>query len=125
MNEFLTVMIGGALGSGARYGTGLLALRAFGSGYPFGTLIANLAGGLIMGILAGALLKMGPQGEPWRLLIGVGVLGGFTTFSSFSLEVVQMASRGALTTALGYILVSVVGAVSAVALGLSAARVLT
>jgi CrcB protein len=75
-----------------------------------------------MGLLAGGLLRFGESGEQWRLLLGVGVLGGFTTFSAFSLDVVLMLERGDWGVALGYILASVVGAVAALALGLGISR---
>jgi CrcB protein len=114
-------MVGGAVGSGARYLTGRAMTALLGAGYPFGTLAVNLVGGLLMGVLVGVLARhSAPEG--WRLLIGVGVLGGFTTFSSFSLDVVTMAERGAPGLALGYILVSVIGSIAALFAGLSAVR---
>ncbi|KQM71582.1 fluoride efflux transporter CrcB [Sphingomonas sp. Leaf20] len=121
MSPLLYVMVGGAVGSGARYLTGRAMTALLGAGYPFGTLAVNLVGGLLMGVLVGVLARnAAPEG--WRLLIGVGVLGGFTTFSSFSLDVVTMAERGAPGLALGYILVSVIGSIAALFAGLSAVR---
>ncbi len=121
MSPLLYVMVGGAVGSGARYLTGRAMTALLGAGYPFGTLAVNLVGGLLMGVLVGVLARnSAPEG--WRLLIGVGVLGGFTTFSSFSLDVVTMAERGAPGLALGYILVSVIGSIAALFAGLSAVR---
>lgn len=118
MPSLFLVMLGGAVGAGMRHLVG----RAFaGSAYPWGTLAVNLAGGLAMGLLVGVLARVG-AGEPWRLLLGVGVLGGFTTFSAFSLEVVTMIERGAALTALGYALLSVLGAVAALFAGLYAVR---
>jgi fluoride exporter len=115
------VMLGGAIGAGARHlaGRGLAAL--LGPGYPYGTLFVNLLGGLAMGLLAGTLARTGGD-EAWRLFLGVGVLGGFTTFSAFSLDVVTLAGRGQLGAALGYVLLSVAGAVAALAAGLALAR---
>ena len=121
MSPLLYVMVGGAVGSGARYLTGRAMTALLGSGYPFGTLAVNLAGGLLMGVLVGVLARNAAP-ESWRLLLGVGVLGGFTTFSSFSLDVVTMIERGALGLALGYILVSVIGSIAALFAGLSAVR---
>lgn len=115
------VMAGGAVGSGARYLVGRAALGWLGADYPYGTLAVNLIGGLAMGLLVGVLARTGGS-EPTRLLLGVGVLGGFTTFSSFSLEVVTMAERGALASALGYVLASVIGAVLALFAGLMLVR---
>ncbi len=121
MSPLLYVMVGGAVGSGARYLTGRAMTALLGAGYPFGTLAVNLVGGLLMGVLVGVLARhSAPEG--WRLLLGVGVLGGFTTFSSFSLDVVTMIERGAPGLALGYVLVSVIGSITALFAGLSAVR---
>ena len=121
MSPLLYVMVGGAVGSGARYLTGRAMTALLGAGYPFGTLAVNLVGGLLMGVLVGVLARnAAPEG--WRLLLGVGVLGGFTTFSSFSLDVVTMIERGARGLALGSILVSVIGSIAALFAGLSAVR---
>jgi fluoride exporter len=122
MPSLLLVMLGGAFGAGARHLVGRATLGLFGPNFPWGTLAVNLIGGLLMGLLAGGLFRFGESGEQWRLLLGVGVLGGFTTFSAFSLDVMLMLERGDWGVALGYILVSVVGAVAAVALGLGISR---
>lgn len=120
--NFLLVMAGGAIGSGARYGVGMLALRKLGPQYPWGTLAVNLIGGFAMGLLAGWLVRNGGS-EQTRLLVGVGVLGGFTTFSAFSLDAVTMIERGQWGVAIGYALVSVIGSVLALFAGLSLVRV--
>jgi CrcB protein len=120
--SLLYVMLGGAFGSGARYLTGRATLSLFGPGFPYGTLAVNLIGGLLMGALVGVLARASNGGETWRLLLGVGVLGGFTTFSSFSLDAVTMIERGQLTVALGYVLVSVIGSIAALFAGLTLAR---
>ena len=120
--NFLLVMAGGAIGSGARYGVGMLALRKLGPQYPWGTLAVNLIGGFAMGLLAGLLVRHGGS-EQTRLLVGVGVLGGFTTFSAFSLDAVTMIEHGQWGAAVGYALVSVIGSVLALFAGLSLVRV--
>lgn len=122
MNNTLLVMAGGAVGAALRYHLGRLLGHFLGLTLPWGTLAANLLGGLAMGSLAGWLARH-DAGEPWRLLLAVGVLGGFTTFSAFSLETFLMMERGQGGLALGYVLVSVIGAVAGVALGLSIMRV--
>lgn len=122
MIHLLLVMLGGAVGAAARYLTGRATLAAFGPNYPWGTLAVNLIGGFLMGLLAGSLARFGQGGEQWRLLLGVGVLGGFTTFSAFSLDAMVMIERGDWVPALGYVLVSVIGSIAALALGLGAMR---
>ncbi|MEG3176257.1 fluoride efflux transporter CrcB [Sphingomonas sp. RB3P16] len=122
MYQLILVMAGGALGSGARFLVGRATLAGLGPNFPYGTLTVNLVGGFAMGLLVGILARTAAA-EDWRLLLGVGVLGGFTTFSAFSLDVVTLIERGDLTTALGYTLVSVIGAIAAVFLGLSLTRV--
>ncbi len=121
MPALLLVMTGGALGAGARHLAGRAALAWLGAGFPWGTLFVNLTGGLLMGVLVGSLARVAAA-EPWRLFLGVGVLGGFTTFSSFSLDVVLLAQRGQLATAAGYLLVSVAGSIAALVAGLGLAR---
>lgn len=121
------VMIGGAIGAAFRYHVGTIALRNLGPAYPFGTLIVNLVGGFAMGLLAGALAKpplLGGPGEPLRLLIGVGVLGGFTTFSAFSLEAYNMLMRGDFLIAGAYAVSSAAGSVLMLFLGVGFARAL-
>lgn len=121
MYHLILVMAGGAFGSAARFLVGRAALAGFGADLPYGTLVVNLVGGFAMGLLVGALARYG-AGENWRLLLGVGVLGGFTTFSAFSLDVVTMLERGALALALGYVLVSVLGSLAALFAGLALMR---
>ena len=120
MTRFLIVAAGGALGAVARYGVGRL-LPA--SGWPWGTLAVNVVGGLVMGLLTGWLaFRAGAQGESIRLFAAVGVLGGFTTFSAFSLETALMIERRQFATAGGYVAASVVLSIAALFLGLMVAR---
>jgi len=115
------VMLGGAIGAGARHLTGRATLALFGAGFPVGTLAVNLLGGLLMGVLVGVLARTG-GGETWRLFLGVGVLGGFTTFSAFSLDAVVLVQRGQAWVAGAYVLASVAGAIAALVLGLKVAQ---
>jgi CrcB protein len=121
MNGLLLVMVGGAVGAGLRYGVTWWAAGAFAGGFPWGTLLVNLTGGLLMGLLVGAVARDG-AGIPVHLLAGVGILGGFTTFSAFSLEVVAMIEGGAIGAALTYILASVLGSCLLLVAGLMIGR---
>ncbi len=123
MQTIFFVAVGGATGAVMRYLLGAQALRAFGGGWPYGTLIANVLGGLLMGALVAVLAaRGGPDQEKWRLLLGVGVLGGFTTFSAYSLEIVMMIERRAYFQAATYSLGSVVLSASALFIGLILVR---
>lgn len=117
MFKLLLVMIGGAAGSALRYEVGRMSLRLWGASFPWGTLAVNLVGGLLMGILAGIVVRHGPN-EPLHLLFGVGLLGGFTTFSTFALDGYVLLQRGDLGIALAYALVSVVGSIFLLVAGL-------
>ena len=123
MQTLFLVAAGGAGGAVMRYLLGAQALRAFGAGWPYGTLIANVLGGLLMGALVAVLAaRGGPDQEKWRLLLGVGVLGGFTTFSAYSLEIVMMIERRVYLQAAAYSLGSVVLSIVALFIGLIAMR---
>lgn len=120
MQAVLLVGLGGALGAMARYGVGRFVAV---SGFPVATFIINVSGSFLMGLLVGMLLKYTPS---WsieaRLLLGTGVLGGFTTFSTFSLETIELIERGQWGWAAGYVGMSVFVSVVALALGLWVAR---
>jgi CrcB protein len=123
MDKVLIVFLAGGLGSLARYETGVLAAKRLGLGWPYGTFTVNVLGGLLMGALAGWLAhRGGADQERWRLLLGVGFLGGFTTFSAFSLESALMIERRDFGPAALYILASVIVSISALFVGLLAAR---
>ena len=123
MNHFLLVAAGGAIGAALRHGVGVLTLRHLSSSWPWATFTVNILGSFAMGLLAGWLARHGTQyGENVRLLLGVGLLGGFTTFSAFSLETVNMIRTGETAKALAYIVLSVGCSVAALALGLLLAR---
>ncbi|MFN3435780.1 MAG: fluoride efflux transporter CrcB [Sphingomonas sp.] len=122
MHHLFLVMLGGAVGAGARHLVGRAALGIWGPGFPVGTLAVNVIGGLAMGLLAGWLATRASGDEALRYLLGVGVLGGFTTFSAFSLETVLMIERGELTAASFYIVASVVLSIGALFAGLQVSR---
>lgn len=119
MNPYLLVAVGGALGSVVRYGTGVLVGKAWTASFPLATMLINITGSLAMGLFIGWLVRTTPswQGDA-RLFVAVGLFGGFTTFSSFSLDAITLLERGELTQALTYVLVSVVVGISALYGGL-------
>jgi CrcB protein len=120
MRALVLVFVGAGMGGVARYLVGVACQRAFGPSLPWGTLAVNVAGSLAMGLLAGWLLTR--AGEPGaadlRLFLATGVLGGFTTFSAFSLDAVALWERGAAGLALGYVAGSVLVSIAALVLGL-------
>ena len=123
MTRFLIVAAGGALGAVARYGVGVWAQRVFANAQWPATLTVNVVGGLLMGLLTGWLaFRAGANSESLRLFAAVGVLGGFTTFSAFSLETALMIERREYGLAGAYGLLSVVLAVAALMAGLMLAR---
>lgn len=123
----LAVAAGGALGAWLRYQTGRLYLAAIGpvaaSAFPWATLTVNVLGSAAMGLLAGWLAHHGNGGEQWRLLLGVGVLGGYTTFSSFALEFALFVERGQLGLAATYVAASLIAGFAALFAGLWLMRV--
>lgn len=124
IHAYALVFLGAGVGGALRHGLNLAALHMLGSRFPFGIFGINVAGSLIMGLVAGWLsLHEGSNWAPWtRLFVATGVLGGFTTFSSFSLDVVALIEDGALGLAALYALGSLVVAVAACGLGLIAGR---
>jgi fluoride exporter len=120
----LAVFVGGGLGAVGRYAFGLLATASFGSGFAWGTLGVNVIGSLIIGLLAQALPLADEGGAMARLFLITGVLGGFTTFSAFSLDALQLMQRGEAGLAIAYILASVLVSIAAAALGWSAGRLI-
>ncbi len=124
MIRLLFVAAGGALGAVARYGVGRLAARLHpAADWPWGTLTVNVIGGLLMGLLSGWLtFRGGSQAESVRLFAAVGVLGGFTTFSAFSLETMLLLERRQLAMAAGYVVLSVMLSIAALFVGLVVAR---
>jgi CrcB protein len=118
MQAYMIVFVGGGIGAALRHGVNFACMRLFGPDFPWGTLAVNILGSLAMGILAAWFAFRGASTEPWRLFLATGVLGGFTTFSAFSLDVGLLAERHQLAIAGGYATVSVLGSVGALFLGL-------
>lgn len=117
MKSSILVMAGGGIGAVLRYHLGRMLVSSSG-GWPWGTFVANVLGGLLMGVLSAWLLRAGEGAENIRLLLGVGLLGGFTTFSSYSLELVHMVQNGQGLMAITYAIGSAVVAVAALLAGL-------
>ncbi|KKC31229.1 fluoride efflux transporter CrcB [Devosia psychrophila] len=123
MYPFLLVGIGGALGSMSRYGASLVISRMWPTGFPLATLLINIIGSTAMGLLIGLLPRLMPSlQEEARLLVAVGILGGFTTFSAFSLDTIVLIERGELLLAGTYVLLSVVICLIGLYLGLLVTR---
>ncbi len=112
------VAAGGAAGAAARYLVYVLAGQFLGTGFPFGTLIVNIVGSFIMGVLVEGMALAWTIGEQMRLFLAVGVLGAFTTFSTFSLDVGLLYERGRIALIALYVSVSVIGSIGALFLGM-------
>jgi len=122
---YLMVFIGGGIGAALRHGVNIGSARLLGTSFPYGTLTVNIVGCLAMGLLAGYLAFKGDVGQHWRLFLTTGILGGFTTFSAFSLDAALLYERGEIGPAAIYILASVFMSLVAVFAGLALMRSLT
>jgi CrcB protein len=122
MPNALLVMIGGAIGAWLRYEVGRVSLHRFGPAFPWGTLIVNLAGGLLIGLLAGWMFSRTPHDQALWMFGAVGLLGGFTTFSAFSFDLFAMIEQGRLWIAAAYAIGSVLGALGLLFAGYWLAR---
>jgi len=118
MYHLLLVAIGGALGSGLRHLVNLAALRLFGPAFPWGTLAVNIAGSFVMGLFVEVLARRFGGSAELRLFVATGILGGFTTFSAFSLDVAVLYERGATAQAALYVAASLAVSVAALFVGM-------
>jgi CrcB protein len=118
MTPWLAVFLGAGLGGALRHGVNLTAARMFGFGFPFGTLTVNIVGCFAMGVLVEVFARVYAPGQVVRLFLTTGVLGGFTTFSAFSLDAAVLFERGTPLTAAVYVALSVGASLAAVAAGL-------
>jgi len=121
---YLIVFLGGGLGAALRHGVNLAAARFAGTGFPYGTLFINVAGSLAMGLLVEYFALKAGLPQRWRLFLTTGILGGFTTFSAFSLEAALLYERGQIAGAAIYVVASVVLAIGALFAGLAIVRML-
>lgn len=123
MNGFLLVGAGGALGAMARYGFSSIVGRLWPMSFPLATLLINIIGSIAMGLFVGLMAKFLPANqEDIRLFVAVGIFGGFTTFSSFSLDTIVLIERGELLSAIAYVALSVVVCLIGLYLGLLITR---
>ena len=120
--SYALVFLGGGIGAALRHVTNGLVARAIGTGFPYATVIENVVGSLVMGLLAGYFAFKGDASQPLRLFLTTGVLGGFTTFSAFSLDAVLLYERGAWGAAAVYVFGSVVLSILALLAGLLLVR---
>jgi len=104
---YLLVFLGGGLGAAFRHGINILSARWLGTHFPYGTLTVNVTGSLIMGLMAAYFAFKGGASQHWRLFLTTGILGGYTTFSTFSLDTALLYERGEVALAVAYVLVSV------------------
>lgn len=122
MLNIALVAVGGAIGAALRHLANVAALRLVGSAFPWGTMAINIVGSLAMGVFIELLARRFNASSDLRLFVATGILGGFTTFSAFSLDVAVLWERGDMIPALGYALTSVAGSILALFLGLWLAR---
>ena len=107
LSNYLIVFVGAGIGGALRHSVNVAALRLLNSVFPYGTLAVNVTGSLVMGLLAGWFAYKADPGQAWRLFLTTGILGGFTTFSTFSLDTALLWERGQLWLAGSYVLGSV------------------
>ena len=120
--NYLLVFIGGGLGSTLRHIINIVSPRVLGTGFPYHTFIINITGSIVMGLIAGYLAFKGEASQPWRLFLMTGILGGYTTFSAFSLDTMLLYERGELGLATLYVIASVALSIGGLAAGLALVR---
>jgi CrcB protein len=119
---YLIVFFGGGLGAATRHGMNVAVARALGTAFPYGTLIINITGSIVMGLIAGYFAFKGGASQHWRLFFTTGILGGYTTFSAFSLDAALLYERGALWSSLLYVVLSVMLSILGLFAGLYVVR---
>jgi fluoride exporter len=120
--NYLLVFVGGGMGSVLRHIVNVVCPRLFGTNFPYHTFIINITGSTVMGLIAGYLALKGDAAQPWRLFLMTGILGGYTTFSAFSLDAAVLYERGEITLAALYVLGSVVLSIIGLFAGLALIR---
>src|ERR1700710_2445888 len=123
--NYVLVFLGGGIGSSLRHTINVLCARCIGTAFPYGTFIINISGSIAMGLIAGYLAFKGEASQPWRLFVVTGILGGYTTFSAFSLDTALLYERSEIGLALFYVLGSVIFSIAGLFAGLALVRHLT
>ena len=119
---YLIVFLGGGIGAALRHGFNLVAARALGTAFPYGTLLINITGSFVMGLVVAYFAFKGDASQHWRLFLTTGILGGYTTFSAFSLDVALLYERGEIGLAALYVLLSVAFSIGGLFAGLALVR---
>ncbi len=119
---YLIVFLGGGLGAALRHGINLASARAFGTAFPYGTLLINITGSLLMGLVAAYFAFKGDASQHWRLFLTTGILGGYTTFSAFSLDAALLYERGEVSAAAIYVVASVALSIAGLFAGFALVR---
>jgi len=122
MFGYLIVALGSALGGALRHGVNVGSARLLGTGWPFGTFTVNVVGSFAMGLIVGYFALRGHGSQAWLLFLTTGILGGFTTFSAFSLDVAVLFERGRLDLTVVYVLASLTLSVAGLFLALALVR---
>jgi CrcB protein len=125
MLDYVLVFVGGGIGSALRHGVNVAFVHWFGTRFPFHTLFDNVSGSLVMGLLAGHFAFGSGTSQHLWLFLTTGIIGGYTTFSAFSLDTVLLCERGQWRRATGYVLTSVLASIFGLVLGLAMVRQLT
>jgi fluoride exporter len=120
--NYLLVFIGGGIGSTLRHLINVVSARWLGTAFPYHTFIINITGSAVMGLIAGYLAFKGEASQPWRLFLMTGILGGYTTFSAFSLDAALLYERGEIGLVLFYVLGSVLFSIAGLFAGLALVR---
>src|SRR3954470_21455259 len=120
--NYLLVFIGGGIGATLRHAVNVTCAKCLGTAFPYGTFIINISGSTVMGLIAGYLATKGGASQPWRLFLMTGILGGYTTFSAFSLDTALLYERGELALAALYVVGSVVLSIGGLFAGLALIR---
>jgi len=119
---YLIVFLGGGFGASLRHGINIAAARMLGTAFPYGTLLINVSGSFVMGLIAGYFALKGDASQHWRLFLTTGILGGYTTFSAFSLDAALLYERGEMGAAAIYVIGSVAISIAGLFVGFAIVR---